>query len=120
MVQPESRVPFEQPSLQVEKPAEFEQLRSALERIFASGSVVVFLKMLQRKGVPIRDFDRILNERLLEAVDTKLAKSGRAAKHWYEAITVSDQAQMREFYFTTLEEIALPLREKFSKLYRYY
>jgi transposase-like protein len=120
MVQPESRVPFQQPNLQVEKPEEFEQLRSALARIFAAGSVIRFLKLLQRKGVPIRDFDRIMNERLFEAVDTTLAKSGRTAKQWYESITVSDQAQTREFYFTTLEEVALPLREKFSKLYRYY
>ena len=120
MAQSEVRVPFQQPNLQVEKPEEFEQLRSALARIFASDSVVTFLRMLQRKGVPIRDFDRVLNERLIEAVDTRLAKSGRRAKQLYEAITVSDQAQMREFYFTTLEEVALPLREKFSKLYRYY
>ena len=49
----------------------------ALARIFAADNVVSFLKMLQRKGVPIRDLDRILNERLFEAVDTKLAKSGR-------------------------------------------
>ncbi len=41
-------------------------------------------------------------------------------KQLYEALTVSDQAQMREFYLTTLEEVDLPLREKFSKLYRYY
>ncbi len=120
MAQSEVRVPFQQPNLQVQKPEEFEPLRSALARIFASDGVVTFLRMLQRKGVPIRDFDRILNERLIEAVDTKLAKSGRSAKQWYESITVSDQAQMREFYFTTLEEVALPLREKFSKLYRYY
>ena len=120
MAQQESRVPFQQPDLLVEKTEEFEQLRSALARIFAADAVVSFLKMLQRKGVPIRDFDRILNERLFEAVDAQLAKSGGSAKQWYESISVSDQAQMREFYFTTLEEVALPLREKYSKLYRYY
>ncbi len=120
MVQPEARVPFQQAGIQIEKPDEFEQLRSALARIFAAGEVESFLRLLQRKGVAIRDFDRVLSGKLLESADPKLAKSGQGAKQLYESLTVSDQAMMREFYFTTLEEVALPLREKFHKLYRYY
>jgi hypothetical protein len=38
----------------------------------------------------------------------------------YLALTVSDQAQIREFYLTALEAVDLGLREKFSKVYRYY
>jgi hypothetical protein len=120
MAEPESRVPFLQAGIGVEKLEEFEQLRSALGRIFNAGAVESFLRLLQRKGVPIRDFDRVLHEQLLEQADQALAKSGKSARHWYDAISVGDQAQIREFYLTALEAVDLPLREKYRKLYRYY
>ena len=120
MEQPVSRTPFQQPGLAIEKLDEFEQLRSALTRVFASGSEERFLRLLQRKGVPIRDFDRVRREKLLEQADPTLAQGGRTAQQLYDALTVSDQAQMREFYLTTLEKLDLSLREKFNKLYRYY
>ena len=120
MTQSETRIPFQQPVLSVEKREEFAQLQSALDRIFATGSVERFLRLLQRKGVPIRDFDRVLSEKLLEQVDQALAKSGKIARQWYDAVSVSDQAQIREFYLTALEAVDFPLREKFKQLYRYY
>ena len=120
MTQSETRIPFQQPTLGVEKLEEFRQLQSALDRIFAAGSVASFLRLLQRKGVPIRDFDRVLSEKLLEQADQALAKSGKSARQWYDAVSVSDQAQIREFYLTALEAVDLPLREKFKQLYRYY
>jgi hypothetical protein len=120
MVQPLSRVPFEKAGIQVDKLEQFEQLRSAIERVFAPAGVEGFLKLLRRTGVPIRDFDRILREKLLERADSALAQSGSGAQQLYDALTVSDQAQMREFYLTALEAVDLPLREKFKKLYRYY
>jgi hypothetical protein len=120
MTQSETRVPFQQPVLGVEKREEFAQLQSAMERIFAAGSVDRFLRLLRSKGVPIRDFDRVLREKLLEQADATLAKSGKSARQWYDAVSVSDQAQIREFYLTALEAVDLPLREKFKQLYRYY
>ena len=120
MTQSETRIPFQQPVLGVEKLEEFTQLQSALDRIFAGGSVASFLRLLQRKGVPIRDFERVLSEKLLEQADQVLAKSGKSARQWYDAISVGDQAQIREFYLTALEAVDLPLREKFKQLYRYY
>src|SRR5271157_1010186 len=120
MVEPVSRVPFQQAGIGVEKLEEFEQLRSALGRIFSANAVESFLRLLQRKGVPIRDFDRVLREKLLEQADPALAKSGKSARQWYDAVSVSDQAQIREFYLTALEAVDLPLREKFKRLYRYY
>ena len=119
-MQSEARVPFQRAGIPVDKPEEFEQLRSALAGIFAPGAVEGFLRLLRSKGVPIRDFDRVLREKLVEQADGALAKSGKTAQQLYDAVTVSDQAQIREFYFTALEEVALPLREKYSKLYRYY
>ena len=120
MVEPLSRVPFEKAGIQVDKLEQFEQLRSAIERVFAPAGVEGFLKLLRRTGVPIRDFDRILREKLLERADSALAQSGNGAQQLYDALTVSDQSQMREFYLTALEAVDLPLREKFNKLYRYY
>jgi hypothetical protein len=119
-MQSEPRHAFQQAGLKVEKLEEFEQLQSALKRVFSSQSVESFLQLLQRKGVPIRDFERALREGLLEAADPALAKGGKAAKQLYLALSVSDQAQIRERYLTALEDIELPLREKYSKLYRYY
>ena len=120
MTQSETRVPFQQPALSVEKLEEFAQLQSAMDRIFAAASVERFLRLLRQKGIPIRDFDRVLSEKLLEKSDQALAKGGKSARQWYDAISVSDQAQIREFYLTALEAVDLPLREKFKQLYRYY
>jgi DNA-binding transcriptional ArsR family regulator len=120
MAEPESRVPFQQAGIGVEKREEFAQLHSALERIFAADAVEKYLRLLRSKGVPIRDFDRVLREKLLEQTDQALGKSGRSARQWYDALSVGDQAQVREFYLTALEAVDLPLREKFKQLYRYY
>ena len=120
MEEPESRVRFQQAGIGVEKREEFERLHSALERAFSVGAVGGFLKLLQRKRVSIRDFDRLLGEKLLERVDSGLSKSGRSSKQWYDALSVGDQAQVREFYLTALEAVDQPLREKFKQLYRDY
>jgi hypothetical protein len=119
-MQSESRPAFQQAGLKVEKLEEFEQLQSVLKRVFASQNTERFLQLLQRKGVPIRDFERVLRERLLEGADPAATKGGKGAGQLYEALSVGDQAQIRERYLTALEDIELPLREKYSKLYRYY
>ncbi len=120
MTQSVERAPFQQAGIPVERLDDFEQLHSALTRIFAPAAVEKFLRLLQRKGVPIRDFHRILRGKLLEKSDATLGKSKKSAQQLYDALTTSDQAQMREFYLTTLEAVDLPLRERFNRLYRYY
>src|SRR5581483_7850898 len=120
MEQSTERIPFQQAGIRIEKLDEFEQLRSALVRIFAPRDVERFFRLMQRKNVAIRDFPRVLREKLLEQSDANLARSGKSAQQLYDALTLSDQAEMREFYFTTLEAVDQPLREKFNKLYRYY
>ena len=120
MTQSLERPAFQQAGLRIEKLQEFEQLHSALGRVFAPDAVERFLRLLQRKGVPIRDFHRVMREKLLEQSDSALAISGKSAQQMYGALATSDQAQIREFYLTTLEAVDSPLREKFNKLYRYY
>jgi len=38
----------------------------------------------------------------------------------YQSLTMSDQALMREFYLSKIEEVDTALRHKFKKLYQYY
>ncbi len=114
-----SRATFAQAGIRIEKLEQFQPLRAAIERVFSPAAVERFLRLLQRRGVQVRDFERVLRDRLLEQVDSELAKSGSGALQLYEALTVSDKAQMREFYLTVLEAVDLPLREKYSKIFRY-
>jgi hypothetical protein len=111
---------FEQPVLKVEKEAEFEELKGAMIRAFAPGKTESFLKQVHSNNLRVRDVDGIVSKRLLEKVDEVLAKSGNTAQGLYQALTVSDQAQMREFYLSKLEEVDAKLRTKFQKLYQYY
>jgi hypothetical protein len=110
---------FEKAEIKVEKEKEFGELRAVVARAFAS-STEKFLQQVQRKGLRIRRFEEILAARVFEAVDSALVKSGIAAKNLYDALTLADQGQMREFYLSELEQISVPLRHKFHKLYQYY
>jgi hypothetical protein len=111
------RVGFEQAAIKVEKAQEFAQLQAAVEQAFLPETMERFLKQLDRKGIRVRDFDSLLAERVLE-----LAAGGTDlnAKQLYEALTLSDRAQMREFYLSKLEGVDVGLRHKFRKLYQYY
>ncbi len=110
-------VSFEQATIKVEKTQAFSELRGAVEQAFASGKVERFLKRLDRKGIRIRDFDAVLAAKALE--DTGSA-AGFSASNLYQALTLSDQAQMREFYLSQLESVDQALRHRFKKLYQYY
>jgi len=119
-MQSDSRPAFQQAGIGVEKLEEFEQLQSAIRRVFAGPNVATFLRLLERKRVPIRDFDRVMQERVLESVDATLKQGGKSAQQVFDALSLSDQGQIRELYLTALEDIDSSLREKYSKLYRYY
>jgi hypothetical protein len=110
---------FEQAAIKVAREKEFGELRRAVERVLAPERAEKFLKRLQSKGIRVRDFDVMLASGALEQLDGSLGKEG-AARKLYEALPVSDQAQMREFYLSRVEEVDPGLRTKFQKLYRYY
>jgi hypothetical protein len=111
---------FQKALIPVERTEQFGSLQSVIERVFATDRVENFLKRLVKTGVSIRDFEEVLNKHLFEDVDETFKKSGRSARSLYDSLTVSDQAQMRELYLTSLESIELGLREKYSRIYRYY
>ena len=111
---------YQQAQIAVTKTEDFEQLKSALDRVFSSGTVEKFYGKLQSRTVYVREFEKILDLGILESVDSGLAKSGKTAKALYESLTVSDQALMREFYLERIEKVDTKVRQKYQKVYRYY
>ena len=101
---------FEQAAIKVEKAQEFGALQAAIEQAFRADKVEGFLKQLDRKRIRVRDLDAVLAQRVLEEANAQL----------YQALTLSDQAQLREFYLSKLETVEQSLRHKFKKLYQYY
>jgi len=110
---------YQQAQIAVTKTEDFEQLKSALDRIF-NASVEKFYGKLQSRTVYVREFEKVLDQGILESVDSALAKSGKTAKALYESLTVSDQALMREFYLERIERVDTKVRQKYQKVYRYY
>ena len=111
-------VSFQPTVIRIEKEKEFEELRGAVDRALGSERVEKFLKRVRRSGSRIRDLESILSRGVFDKVDDTLGKLG--AQKLYQALTVSDQAQMREFYLSKVEEVEPGLRSKFQQLYRYY
>ncbi len=105
---------FEQATIKVEREKEFEELKGAIERAFRPEAAEKFLKRVQSKGLRIRDFDLVLGKKILDDGLTAGAQS------LHQALTVSDQAQIREFYLSKLEGVDQALRHRFKKLFQYY
>jgi len=105
---------FEQAAIKVEKAQEFSRLRAAIEQEFAPAAVEQFLKQMDRKGIRIRDFEGAIAQRVLDG------ETAQNSPQLYQALTLSDQALLREFYLSKIEEVDTALRHKFKKLYQYY
>jgi hypothetical protein len=110
-------VSFEQAVIKIEKAEEFARLQGAVEQAFRPEQAEKFLKLMDREGIRVRDFEAILAKRLLESATGDKGLGGQAL---YQSLPVSDQAQMREFYLSKLEGVDVALRHKFKKLYQYY
>ena len=110
-------VTFEQAAIKIEKAQEFAQLQEVVQQAFLPDRAEQFLKQLSRKGIRVRDFDAVLAGKILEDAAGRTAVNAQAL---YQALTLSDQAQMREFYLSKLETVDQALRHKFKKLYQYY
>ncbi|HYU46133.1 MAG TPA: hypothetical protein VEK84_08155 [Terriglobales bacterium] len=110
---------FEQATIKVERQKEFGELKGAIERAFRPEQAEKFLKRVEKEGIRVRQWDKVIAQGVIEYVDDKFGKSTTARK-LYEALPVSDQAQMREFYLSKLEEVNEQLRTKYKKIYQYY
>jgi hypothetical protein len=113
-------VTFEKAAIPIEMPEEFAELQGAIERVFRPESTRKFLMRIAGRSLRIRDFDGVLAQQCIEHVDSGLQKSGKTAKSIYDTLPLSDQAQMREFYLSKLEQVDKETRYKFKKLYQYY
>ena len=109
-------VAFERAAIKVEKTEEFARLQAAIEQAFLPEKVEQFLKQLDRKGIRVRNLDAVLAQKVLE----RFGEPGLNAQQLYQALTLSDQAQLRELYLSKLEGVDTTLRHKFKKLYQYY
>ncbi len=109
---------FEQATIKIEKEQEYQELKGAIVRVLSPEKVEKFLKRLASRGIRIRDFDSVLTQSVLDQVDETVAKE--KASNLYRALSLSDQAQIREFYLSLIEEVDAKTRTKFHKLYQYY
>ncbi len=110
-------VVFEQGTIKVEKEREFGDLKTAMEKAFAADRVTKYLKELDSRKIRVRDLDAVF---AADAIDRVAGSKAGTARSLYSSLPVSDQAQMREFYLSKIEEVDPALRAKFHKLYQYY
>jgi hypothetical protein len=110
-------VKFEQGTIKVEKEREFGDLKAAIEKAFAADRVTKYLKKLDSRKIRVRDLAAAL---AADAIDRAAGEQVGTARSLYGALPVSDQAQVREFYLSKIEEVDPALRAKFHKLYQYY
>ncbi|MEY2411794.1 MAG: hypothetical protein QOD84_400 [Acidobacteriaceae bacterium] len=109
---------FQRAEIKVESEKEFDELKAAINRAFGQDKVEKFLQQIQSSGIRVRNFEAVLTKGILERSGEKLA--GANYQSLYNALPLSDQSQMREFYLSKLEELDPALRTKFKKLYQYY
>jgi hypothetical protein len=107
---------FEQATIGIVRDREFSELWAGIERAFGGDRVEKFLKALRSAGIRARDLDRIL---AANAIDVAAGSKAGTAQSLYQALPVSDQAQVREFYLSKVEEVDPALRAKFHKVYQY-
>jgi len=106
---------FEQATIRVVNEREFGELKFAIEQVLSSALVLKFLKALDSRGIRVRDLDSILAAKVIDQVG-----GGKSvAASIYSSLPVSDQAQVREFYLSKIEEVDPAVRAKFHRLYQY-
>jgi hypothetical protein len=110
-------VKFEQGVIKVENEREFGDLKTAMEKAFAAGRGTKYLKVLDTRNIRVRNLDAVF---AADVIDRATGDNGGRARSLYNSLPVSDQAQIREFYLSKIEEVDPALRAKFHKLYQYY
>jgi hypothetical protein len=108
-------VGFEQATIKIEHEQEFAELQEIIDGVLSPEQVEQFLKRLKKDSLRVRDWNSILASGVLEKMHR-----GTVAKSLYDSLTLSDQAQMREFYLSRIEQVDAALRYRFKRLYQYY
>jgi hypothetical protein len=107
---------FEQATIGVVRQHEFGELESSIEQVLAPERIEKFLKVLNGRGIRVRDLDGVL---AANSIDKVAGRKAGTASALYAALPVSDQAQIREFYLSKIEQVEPALRAKFHKVYQY-
>ena len=102
---------FTQAGIAVQNTEAFQHLRAMVERALADED---FFKQLKRRGLRIREFEAIVQQGLLDR------SSAERAQGWYQALALPDQAQMREFYLTRIEQLGPDVRRKYHRQFETY
>jgi hypothetical protein len=110
-------VKFEQGALKVEKEREFDDLKASIDRAFSADRVKTYLKQLDSRSIRIRSLDAVF---AADVIDRTVGGKAGTARLLHGSLPISDQAQIREFYLSKVEEVDQALRAKFHKLYQYY
>jgi len=107
---------FEQATIKVVKQREFDELKAAIDQVFTGDPVAKYLKALDGRRIQVRNLEAAL---AANALDQPGGSRPGTAAALYGSLPVSDQAQVREFYLSKLEEVGPALRAKFHKVYQY-
>jgi len=107
---------FEQATIGVVREREFAELKGSIERAVSGERVGKFLKMLASRGIRVRDLEIVF---AAGAFDDAAGNKSGMARSLYESLAVSDQAQIREFYLSKIEQVDPALRAKFHKVFQY-
>ena len=102
---------YTQAPIEVKNAPAFGELKAAIDVAFMPADAGAFLRQLEKSGLRVRDFEGVLNKGLLKPAEVK---------GLYESLPASDQAQIREYYLTRVEQVDGKLRGKFKKIYSFY
>jgi hypothetical protein len=105
-----TRALYERPAVSVDDQATFGEVKNAVESRFSEAGVRDYLRTLDKAGLRIREFEAVL----------AAGKLGSGTSALYAKLSPGDQGQIRELYLASLEQVAVPLRDRFFKLYAYY
>jgi hypothetical protein len=107
---------YTQAPIEVENKAVFAELKAAIENALSSCSED-FLHLVRRSGLRVRQFEELLRGRVFEQL--RGIQTSRPCEDLYRQLGQSDQGLIRELYLTSIEEVPVELRAKYSNLYRY-
>jgi len=101
---------YERPSMGVQDETAFAVVKQAIAEQFAPSNIEQFLRAVESSKLRIREFEAVL----------ETGKLGGDTAAEYGKLSDGDQGQIREFYLASLEQVDVPLRDKYFKLYAYY
>jgi hypothetical protein len=107
---------FQQATIPVQNAEAFSQLKKLIESALDVQRSQQLLAGIVNAGLVVWKFEAVLERSLLEKTVDVASGQGKA---WYQQLPMSDQAQIREFYLTHVEQVGGAVRDKYKKAFRY-